>query len=85
MNRVYVVLSALILSTMGFGASAADAMNACQADARQAVISTVSASTVIPTLVGHHREQAVRDDNRTYPMTSVSGRNNMHSTSVIYQ
>ncbi|NDL61539.1 hypothetical protein [Acerihabitans arboris] len=85
MKRANLVIGALALSAISFGSVAADAIDTAQYDSHQAVLTTISARTGMPPLPGHHSERAVRDDNRAYPMTSVSGQNNMHNTSVVYE
>ncbi|WP_410012248.1 hypothetical protein [Sodalis sp. C49] len=84
MNKVNLGIVALA-AMVSFGSVAADTINTARYEPHQVVLTTVGARTGLPTLPGHGSERAVRVDNRAYPVTSVSGRNNMHSTSVVYE
>ncbi|HEY0210497.1 hypothetical protein [Acerihabitans sp.] len=84
MNKINLVIIALA-SVVSFGAAAADTINTARYEPHQVVLTTVGARTGVPALPGHRSDQSVRVDNRDYPATSVSGPNNMHSTSVVYE
>lgn len=85
MKSVKLAIGVLVLGVISFGSAAADTINTARYEPTQVVLTTISARTGLPGLPGHHSEKAVRVDNRDYPVTSVSGQNNMHSTSVVYE
>ncbi len=83
MRKVKTVSLAVILGALSFGSSAVQ-MNTQAASPAQATV--VSASAVLASSAnGGMNEKAVPDGTRSYPMTSVAGQRNMHSTSVVYE
>ncbi len=78
---------ALALGLLSFSSFSAEQINTRSADPAQAV--AVSARPVLsssaPGNMNGMNEKLVPDGTRSYPMTSVSGQHNMHSTSVVYE
>ncbi|WP_413735617.1 hypothetical protein ACL2XP_23125 [Sodalis sp. RH21] len=78
-------IAALALSALSYGSFAADMNHASAYDGQQAAVITASDRHEMPLRLGNPNEKVAKDGARAYPMTSVSGQNNMHSTSVVYE
>ncbi|TCL06121.1 MULTISPECIES: hypothetical protein [Sodalis] len=83
MRKVKAVSLAIVLGALSFGSSA---MQITTQGTGPAQDTAVSASAVLASSAnGALNEKAVPDGTRSYPMTSVAGQRNMHSTSVVYE
>ncbi|WP_213990309.1 hypothetical protein [Sodalis sp. dw_96] len=84
MSKIQSVSLAIVLGVLSFGGFAAEQITTQIAG--QAHATVISAGSVLSTSApGGLNEKAVPDGTRSYPMTSVSGQRNMHSTSVVYE
>ncbi|XBS70273.1 hypothetical protein ABK905_03100 [Acerihabitans sp. KWT182] len=73
---------AMTLGALSFGAIASDQPGAPTAASLS--VSAASNHSALSTPAGLN-EKVAPDGTRSYPMTSVSGQRNMHSTSVVYE
>lgn len=78
MKTVNLTFLVTMLSVLAFSSLAAEA-----AGNHTAMMITASSRSVMS--AGDRSEKVVPDNTQAYPMTSVSGRNNLHSTSVVYE
>lgn len=85
MSNFRLTAFALALGILSLGGAAAGEMNALSP--QQAPAIDVSARAALPASAPSDslNEKAVPDGSRSYPMTSVSGQHNMHSTAVVFQ
>ena len=81
MKKLNIVVAGMALALLS--ASSMAATN--PVDVQQIIISAAAVEKPSPVLMSTHWEKLSRDHSRSYPMTSVSGRKVIPSTSAVYE